>query len=155
MLAHELRVKAKQKKKRIGRGGKTGTYCGRGGKGQTARKGYSQRATFEGGRTSIVSFSKKNRGFKTPEKLVQLVTLNQLNQKFSSGEEVNKESLKERQLISSLKFPVKILATGKIEKKIQIEGVLASKAAVQAIEKFFVLLSRPLHRMTPAHPGRE
>ena len=40
MQIHELRPKHKNKsKKRVGRGGKKGTYSGRGGKGQTARAG--------------------------------------------------------------------------------------------------------------------
>ena len=40
MQIHELRPKHKTKNsKRVGRGGKKGTYSGRGGKGQTARSG--------------------------------------------------------------------------------------------------------------------
>lgn len=40
MQLHELQPKTKnKKKKRIGRGGKRGTYCGRGLKGQKSRAG--------------------------------------------------------------------------------------------------------------------
>lgn len=135
MLAHQLRVKGKVKSKRVGRGGKTGTYCGRGGKGQTARKGFSQRATFEGGRTSIVSFSKKNRGFNVLDKKIQLVTLARLNEKFSDGDLVNPESLKEKKLISSLKFPIKILSDGDLTRKLSLENLAVSKPAMVKIEK--------------------
>ena len=135
MLAHQLKVKGKTKSKRVGRGGKKGTYCGRGGKGQSARKGYSQRATFEGGSTSIVSFSKKNRGFKVPEKKVQLVNLNQLNRVFSVGETVDVKSLKEKKLISNLKFSVKILADGELDKKLIFIGLKISRSAQAKIEK--------------------
>ena len=135
MLIHELKVKSKVKAKRIGRGGKTGTYCGRGGKGQSARKGFSQRATFEGGSTSIVSFSKKNRGFNAPDKKVQLVTLDQISEKFVVGEAVNPESLKEKKIISSLKFPIKVLSDGEIDKKIILENLAVSKKAIEKIEK--------------------
>ncbi len=41
MQIHQLKLKSKKKnKKRIGRGGKRGTYCGRGTKGQKARSGH-------------------------------------------------------------------------------------------------------------------
>ena len=40
MQIHQLKPKYKKKeKKRVGRGGKKGTYCGRGIKGQKARAG--------------------------------------------------------------------------------------------------------------------
>lgn len=135
MLIHQLKVKAKVKSKRIGRGGKTGTYCGRGGKGQSARKGFSQRATFEGGSTSIVSFSKKNRGFKSPDKKVQLVTLSEISEKFLAGAVVTPERLKEKKIISSLKYPIKVLSDGEIDKKIMLENLAVSKVAIEKIEK--------------------
>ena len=135
MLVHQLKVKAKTKAKRIGRGGKKGTYCGRGGKGQSARKGFSQRATFEGGSTSIVAFSKKNRGFKVPEKKVQLVSLKKINAFFSEEEKVNLASLKAKKLISSLKLPVKILADGDLNKKLSFQDVSLSRTAKEKIEK--------------------
>jgi len=44
MQIHEIKIKNKsKKKKRIGRGGKRGTYSGRGVKGQNARSGSSSR----------------------------------------------------------------------------------------------------------------
>lgn len=135
MLIHQLKVKSKVKSKRVGRGGKTGTYCGRGGKGQSARKGFSQRATFEGGSTSIVSFSKKNRGFKVADKKVQLVTLDQISDKFKAEELVNPKSLKEKKIISSLNFPIKVLSGGEIDKKVILEDLAVSKKAVEKIEK--------------------
>jgi len=41
MQIHQIKTIHKEKEpKRVGRGGKRGTYCGRGGKGQTARAGH-------------------------------------------------------------------------------------------------------------------
>lgn len=155
MLVHQLEVNGKVKSKRIGRGGKTGTYCGRGGKGQSARKGFSQRATFEGGSTSIVSFSKKNRGFNALDRKVQLVTLDQLNEKFSDGDSVSPEILKEKKLISSLKFPIKILSDGDLTKKLSLENLAVSKPAMAKIEEVGGKITKKLPQEKRQKKNRE
>ena len=54
MQIHELKVKAKKTKKRIGRGGKRGTYSGKGNKGHKARSGGNVDPLFQGGSTSLM-----------------------------------------------------------------------------------------------------
>ena len=66
MQIHQLKLKKRKKRKTIGRGGKRGTYSGRGNKGQKARSGGNVDPLFEGGRSSLVERLKKVRGFKSP-----------------------------------------------------------------------------------------
>lgn len=63
-------VGATKVKRRVGRGTGSGLgkTCGRGGKGQTARKGGGIRAGFEGGQTPLYRRLPK-RGFKNPNRL--------------------------------------------------------------------------------------
>lgn len=53
---------------------------------------------------------------------------------FPEGTEVTPELLRERRIIRTLKRPVKILARGKIEKKLSVEADRFSAAARTAIE---------------------
>jgi large subunit ribosomal protein L15 len=136
MQVHNLSSKNNKKKKRIGRGGKKGTYSGKGMKGQKSRKGFSQRATFEGGMSSLVSRTKKTRGkgFK-PKTKNQTVNLNILESKFESGDVVDAKSLKAKNLVKNSKDPIKILSDGEFSKKLKFQGILFSKAAKAKIEK--------------------
>ncbi|SRR6056297_837415 len=137
MQLHELNPKHKKKeKKRIGRGGERGTYCGRGVKGQLARAG-------SGAEPAIRRFIKrypKLRGyrFKPVKDKPAVVNLDVLNAKFDKGDEVNPKILVEKKLVArnSGKLPkVKILGRGKIDKKIIIENCKLSKSAKKKIEK--------------------
>ena len=63
MQLHELKITHKNKpRKRVGRGGKKGTYSGRGVKGQNSRAGKKPRLGFAGGDTTIVKRLSKRRG---------------------------------------------------------------------------------------------
>lgn len=135
MQIHELKVKKKTSRKRVGRGGKKGTYSGRGMKGQKSRSGASQSPTFEGGKTTLIQKTKKLKGFKSrnPKKLA--VNLDTLEAKFKDGDKVNGKSLKEKKIIRKEKQPVKILSDGKISKKLVFENLEVSKKAKEKIEK--------------------
>ena len=136
MQVNDLRNDNKKKKKLVGRGGKKGTYSGRGSKGQKARSGFSQRATFEGGMSSIVTRTKKNKGFKSVGAEKEVVSLALLDRNFSDGDQIDKKILKEKKLIRSVKSKVKILSDGDLTKKIVIlNDVLTSKTASDKIKK--------------------
>lgn len=134
MQVHELKSNKRPAKKRVGRGGKKGTYSGKGMKGQKARSGFSRRPTFEGGRSSLVAQAKKNRGFNSNRKVNQVVNLVDLEKKFEAGEEVNPQTLKEKGLIKKVDQPVKILGEGKLTKKITLKDVLYSKKAGEGVK---------------------
>jgi large subunit ribosomal protein L15 len=126
----------KKSRKRIGRGGKKGTYSGRGMKGQGSRSGYSQRSTFEGGRTTLVALTKKLKGSKQLAKNnKRIINLQRIDEKFAVGEVVSLESLREKGLIKKNDKEVKILSDGELTKKINFSNIAISKAAKEKIKK--------------------
>jgi len=137
MELHELRPKYKRKKrKRVGRGGKRGTYAGRGIKGQKARAGRRLKPVIQ----ELIKRYPKLRGyrFKRPKLKLAIVNLESLEKKFKSGDIINPKTLLEKRLIRRIKgrIPlVKILAKGKLTKKLIIEGCQVSKSAREKIKK--------------------
>lgn len=138
MQIHTLKSRNIKKAKRIGRGGKRGTYSGRGVKGQKARSGVSIDPLFEGGRSSLVERLKKKKGFTSPHLKKNTVSLAKLESAYADGETVDMKTLVEKGLVDKarVKRGVKILASGEITKKLIVsEGVLLSDTAKRAIEK--------------------
>ncbi|MBC61682.1 MAG: 50S ribosomal protein L15 [Zetaproteobacteria bacterium] len=123
-------------RKRIGRGigSGTGKTAGKGHKGQKARKGSNVALGFEGGQTPLYrrlpKFGFSNARFATPFKTINLSQLNS----FSDGETVTPETLVKHGLIKNTKISVKVLANGKLERKLNIEAGKFSKTAIKAIE---------------------
>ena len=133
---------ARAKKVRVGRGegcglGKT---SGRGGKGQTARTGGKVRAGFEGGQMPLYRRLPKL-GFKSRRKGFGLNRYTTINlgslETFADGETVNSESLASKglRLKSQNQAGIKVLAGGKLSKKLNVEVHAISEAAKQQIEK--------------------
>ncbi len=135
MQIHQLKTESRKAKKRVGRGGKKGTYSGRGMKGQKSRSGASINPIFEGGRSTLIEHLPKMRGFKSIYPKNQAVNLEDLDKKFEDGETVNPQTLRDRGLISKIKAPVKILGNGGMKKKLTVEKCLISKSAKEKIEK--------------------
>ena len=125
---------AKTSKKRVGRGigsgfGKTG---GRGHKGQKSRSGGYHKLGFEGGQMPLQRRLPKS-GFTSRKSLVtDEIRLHELNK--ITSETIDMAALREAGLItSSVKF-VKIIASGKLEKAVQIVGIKVTRGAQAAIE---------------------
>lgn len=138
MQIHQLTVKKKAVRKTVGRGGKRGTYSGRGNKGQKARSGASVDPLFEGGRSSLVERLKKVRGFKSTQPKKTIIKLEALEKKFKDGEIVSMETLLAAKLVSKkdAKNGAKILGTGELTKKITLAKEIAfSTSAKDAIIK--------------------
>lgn len=150
MQLNQLKPKHKlKKKKRIGRGGKRGTYSGRGVKGQKARAG----AKFQPMIREVIKRYPKLRGYrqKGREKTGSTVNLEVLEKKFKSGEKITPQVLLERKIIRKIKgrvpqvkilgrhppttLPAKGGAPGELKKKLIIEGCKVSKAAAEKIKK--------------------
>ncbi len=131
MQSHQLKSIKTSSKKRIGRGGKQGTYSGRGMKGQKARRGYSRRATWEGGRTTLIAATKKTRGFKSRQIKNQVVSFNLLVKHFANNALITPAKLVEKGLIKDVGLPVKILAGSlkkKLDKKFLVQDILYSRS---------------------------
>jgi len=135
MQIHELKVAKKKNRKRIGRGGKTGTTAGRGSNGQKSRSGASVDPLFEGGRSTLLERMKKVRGFKSIHPKKHTVTLATLDRVLSDGDIVTVALLIEKKIVEkkALLEGVKIVATGTLSKKISLGAdVLASESAKKA-----------------------
>ena len=123
--------------KRVGRGpgsgmGKTST---RGQKGQKSRSGVSIKPWFEGGQTPLYRRLPKrgfnNARFRTEFAVVNLSDLN----KFNDGDVVTPASLREKGIVKDQKAGIKVLANGKLEKKITVKANRFSSAAITKIEE--------------------
>ena len=135
MQIHELKVAKKKLRKRIGRGGKTGTTAGRGSNGQKSRTGSSVDPLFEGGRSTLLERMKKVRGFKSIHPKKHTVTLSDLERALSPGDVVTRALLIEKRVVDkkALSEGVKIVATGTLTKKLSLGAdVLASETAKKA-----------------------
>lgn len=124
------------KVKRLGRGigSGLGKTSARGGKGQTARKGGGIRAGFEGGQMPLYRRLPKRgftNNFANRYNAINLVDLN----RFDSGVTVDLVALKKAGLVRYDHLPVKLLAKGSLEKKLNLKVNKASAAAKQAVEK--------------------
>jgi len=134
MQIQDLKLTQKRKKgRRVGRGGKRGTYSGRGNKGQRART--NKRLKLKRIGSGLSRHLPKIGGFTSKYPKSAVVSLARLEEKFQAGERVNPETLKSKNLIKDTSRPVKILGNDKIAKKFIIEGCLISASAKQIIEK--------------------
>lgn len=127
---------SKKKSKRVGRGNSSGkgTYSSRGLKGQKSRSGGRGGLKVKGFKASLQKVPKL-RGFKSLYSKKETVTLRALDKTFQDNEVVTPRYLEQKGLIHTPSKGVKIVATGELKKKIIINGCLASKKAVQLIEK--------------------
>ena len=122
--------------KRVGRGGKRGTYSGKGGKGQTARAGRNFRPIIR----EVLKRYPKLRGYKNrPVGFeARTVAVGALEAKFKKGDAISPRVLAEKRLVARIggRYPqVKILAVGRISKNFTIKGCEVSAAAKAMIEK--------------------
>jgi len=137
MQLHELKPTHKRKKgKRIGRGGKRGTYCGRGVKGQKSRAGRKMVPSIR----QLIKKYPKLRGyrFKPQRPKPETVDVDILERNFEKGDLVSPKTLLEKNLVSRMKGKtpkVKILGRGKLNKNLTIENCQVSKSAKEKIEK--------------------
>ena len=136
MQLNEIKPKhRRRKRRRIGRGGKRGTYSGRGIKGQKSRAGRRLRPVV---RDWIKKYPKL-RGYKfRAQRQSQVVNLDVLEKKFEAGQTVNPQVLLEKKIIRRIKegsLKVKILGQGDLTKALTFEKCLVSKQAKEKIEK--------------------
>ena len=136
MKLDELKPAQKTKKRTVvgrGVGSGLGKTSGRGHKGQKARSGGGVRRGFEGGQTPLYRRLPKI-GFNNSVHANDYVevTLTMLNK--SSKEDVTAESLIEDGIIRKEKDGIVILATGKLDKKVNVKAVKFTKAAKEKIE---------------------
>lgn len=137
MQLHQIKAKTRKKaKKLIGRGGKRGTYSGKGLKGQKSRAGHKMRPELR----DIIKKIPKKRGYRFKSFKVKpvAVNLNVLEKHFGDNEKVHPKSLLEKGVIAKIggSLPgVKLLSSGTITKKLLVSECQISKPAREKIEK--------------------
>jgi large subunit ribosomal protein L15 len=137
MQLHNLKPIHKRKKsKRIGRGGKRGTYSGRGIKGQKARSGRKLVPII---REWIKRYPKlRGYKFKGIKKEYAIVNVGDLDKAFNDSEIVEPKTLIKKGLIDKIKgrLPkVKILGRGELKKKLVIKNCKLSEGALKKIKE--------------------
>ena len=135
MQLHTLQAGKNKKVIRVGRGGKRGTFSGRGTKGQKARAGRRVRPQSR----DVLMKIPKRRGYRFTAFRVRPHGINValIERVFKNGETVSPRTLAEKGILSkkrALLPKVKILAMGTITKNIIVEGCDVSMSAKEKIE---------------------
>ncbi|MFA5029657.1 MAG: 50S ribosomal protein L15 [Patescibacteria group bacterium] len=124
---------AAKKAKRVGRGGKRGTYSGRGMKGQRARSGGKGGLKALGFKQTLQRIP-KIRGFRSLKPKLVVVNLRDL-EKFDAGTVADIKAMKKNGLIAKKVSGVKVLGEGKLTKKLTVVARAFSASAKEAIIK--------------------
>jgi large subunit ribosomal protein L15 len=119
--------------RRVGRGASAGQgkTCGRGVKGQRARKGGYHKVGFEGGQMPLQRRLPKV-GFRS-KIFVAEVRLDELAK--VEGTAVDIDALKKANVIPTFADRAKVVLSGEISKAYSLKGIAATKGAREAIEK--------------------
>lgn len=146
MQIHELsKPNNIRSSRRVGRGGKRGTYSGRGVKGQKSRSGarirpqiwdYIEKIPKLKGMTRKSNESAFGRGSKTIIP-VAIVNVGDLNKVVKDGDTVNRKFLIDNGLVRKYKGktpPVKLLGRGQLTKKIKLEGISVSESVSKMVD---------------------
>jgi large subunit ribosomal protein L15 len=126
---------ARKTRLRVGRGASAGQgkTCGRGVKGQRARKGGYHKVGFEGGQMPIqrrmpkVGFRSKIQALHAEVRLDELAKV--------EGAVINLDTLKKANVIPTFAAQAKVVLSGEIKKVVNLSGIGATKGAREAIEK--------------------
>ena len=125
---------SKKVRLRVGRGASAGQgkTCGRGVKGQRARKGGYHKVGFEGGQMPLQRRLPKV-GFRSKiAPLVAEVRLNELA--LVKGGAVDLEALKKAGLVPANAARARVMLSGEIKKAVTVKGIGVTKGARAAIE---------------------
>ena len=141
MKLNTFNSKSSKNKKRLGRGiGSTkGKTCGRGHKGQKSRSGVAIKS-FEGGQMPLYRRLPK-RGFKSiKNKAIAIINLSKIQEiinkkKILPNIKINLSNLQKSKLIKNKYRKLKLLASGDIKKKCDVEVNFISQSAKEKIEK--------------------
>lgn len=132
MQLHTISPKIKaRERKRVGRGGKRGTYSGRGQKGQGSRAGHRIRPA----ERDLIMRIPKLRGIKhrAISERATIISVGELEKRIK-GNEVTKAAFLDCGLIKEISKPVKILGGGEVHRAFNVKGIQISESAKKKIE---------------------
>jgi large subunit ribosomal protein L15 len=124
---------ARRPRLRVGRGGSSGQgkTCGRGVKGQRARKGGYHKVGFEGGQMPLqrrlpkVGFRSDIHPTRAEVRLHELARV--------AVEVIDLQALKSAGIVPPLTERVKVILSGELKKPVTLKGIAATKGALAAI----------------------
>ena len=134
---HTFSPKNSRKKKRIGRGDSSGSgsFSGRGMKGQNSRSGGGVRPGFEGGQIALIKRLPSLRGFNNIFKVqYSVVNIDSLNEIFPNGGEVDLDILVEKGAFKNTNRPLKVLGRGEAAAAFTVKSHKCSASAKSKIE---------------------
>ncbi len=135
MQLHTIQAGKDKKAKRVGRGGKRGTFSGRGAKGQKARAGRRIRPQLR----DVLKKIPKKRGYRFTAFRARPAAVNVevIERVFEKGEIISPQTLREKNVLTkkSGHIKVKILGVGTLTKSVTVEGCEVSASAKEKIEK--------------------
>lgn len=135
-LANSHRPKKKPYRVGRGMGSKCGKTCGRGSKGDKARRGYKNAFGKEGGQIPLYRKS-PTRGFSNGrfKNIVFAINLGMIDKLFNAGDVVNLKTLQEKGF-APRRIPggLKILSGGELNKKVKIEAHYFSQTAEEKLK---------------------
>jgi len=140
MTLSPMTIKAKKssqrKRVRVGRGNASGkgNYSARGMKGQRARSGGKGGLRQLGFKAQLQKVP-KSRGFNSIAIKPQAVSLGQLEKLAEKYDVITLAILKKERIISRVQSGAKVISNGILTKKLTLKNILATKTALQAIEK--------------------
>jgi large subunit ribosomal protein L15 len=126
---------SKRNRLRVGRGASAGQgkTCGRGVKGQRARKGGYHKVGFEGGQMPLQRRLPKV-GFRSKIKATRAeVRLSELNS--IDAAVIDLEVLRKAGVVDVFAEQAKVVLSGEIKKAVKLKGIGATKGAAEAIAK--------------------
>ena len=134
---HTFSPKNSRKKKRIGRGDSSGSgsFSGRGMKGQNSRSGGGVRPGFEGGQIALIKRLPSLRGFNNIFKVqYSVVNIDSLNEIFPNGGEVDLDILVEKGAFKNTNRPLKVLGRGEASAAFIVKSHMCSASSKSKIE---------------------
>lgn len=136
-LLNKLNKSTSKSNKRVGRGygsGKGGHTSTRGQKGQKSRQGANVPAWFEGGQLPLIKRLPmlRGKGRLNVVRPVAEVTLSEIES--MKADTITIDTLKLEKVIGIRFKTAKIVASGKLSRKVTVQGVKVTKTAAQAIQ---------------------
>lgn len=122
-------------KKRAGRGNASGkgSYSGRGIKGQRARSGGKKGLKKRSYMKQLIKKIPKLGGFRSAKPKAETISLALLEKNYKESETVTLASLKRKKLVARQSKEAKIVATGKLTKKLTIKNIPLTKQAKEKL----------------------
>ena len=138
MQQHSLKSPqgSKKNRKRVGRGDSSGSgsYSGKGMKGQKSRSGGGLRPGFEGGQLPLIKKLSALRGFNNIFRREFIpINLNTISKLYEKDNEISPETLVEKNVLKDTKSPIKILGDGEINFSVKVTAHKFSRSAKDKI----------------------